>query len=103
MISSNIQTVLLSTTSGGGPPTSTGVQSVSIPAGFDRLVFSVPGQNVYMAFFEADLDNAYRRFTISAGTANLVIPNPKGLGTLYFQLDTSMGVVGEVALSVMVL
>jgi len=47
--------------------------------------------------------NAYRRFTISAGTANLVIPNPKGLGTLYFQLDTSMGVVGEVALSVMVL
>jgi hypothetical protein len=106
MISSNIQTVVLSSESGGGPPASTGVQSVSIPAGFDRLVISIPSQPVYMAFFEADLDNPYRRFTIAQATSGgnyLIIPNPKGLGTLYFELDTSGGVLGEVVLSVMVL
>jgi hypothetical protein len=101
MISSNIQTVVLSTSEPGA--TSTGIQSVSIPAGFDRLVFSVPLQAVFMAFFEADLDNEYRRFRISAGNSNLIIPNPKGLGTLYFQLDDSGGVLGDVSLSVMVL
>ena len=99
MIQSNIQTVVLSDALGAD----LGTQSVSIPAGFDRLAFSVPGQNVFMAFFEADLDNPYRRFTVSSAAANLVIPNPKGLGTLFFALDDSAGVVPNVSLSVLVL
>lgn len=101
MISSNIQTVVLS--DAGAPPADLGVQTVSIPSGFDRLVFSVPGQNVFMAFFEADLDNPYRRFTIKADVASLIIPNPKGLGTLFFKLDDSTGVLENIVLSVMVL
>jgi len=101
MISSNIQTVVL--TDNGAPPADLGVQTVSIPAGFDRIAFSVPGQDVFMAFFEADLDNAYRRFTIKSDVANLVIPNPKGLGTLFFKVDGSAGLVENVVLSVLVL
>lgn len=101
MISSNIQTVVLS--DANTPPNDLGIQSVSIPAGFDRIAFSVPGQNVFMAFFESDLDNPYRRFTISSGVANLVIPNPKGLGTLFFKIDDSAGVLENVVLSVLVL
>lgn len=99
MISSNIQTVVLSDALG----VDLGIQSVSIPAGFDRIAFSVPAQNVFMAFFETDLDNAYRRFTISAGVANLVIPNPKGLGTLFFKIDDAAGILNDVSLSVLVL
>lgn len=99
MITSNIQTVVLS--SGAGADL--GTQSVSIPAGFDRLAFSVPGQDLFMAFFEADLDNPYRRFTISSTATNLIIPNPKGLGTLFFKIDDSAGVLPDVSLSVLVL
>jgi len=99
MIQSSIQAVVLS----DGAGADLGVQSVSIPAGFDRIALSVPLQDVFMTFFEADLDNAYRRFTISAGVANLVIPNPKGLGTLFFKLDDSAGVLPDVIVSVMVL
>jgi len=99
MISSNIQTVVLSTGAGAD----LGIQSVSIPAGFDRIAFSVPGQDVFMSFFESDLDNAYRRFRISAGVGNLIIPNPKGLGTLFFKIDDAAGVLPDVSLSVLVL
>ena len=99
MIQSAIQTVVL--TDGAG--TDLGIQSISIPAGFDRLAFSVPGQDVFMAFFEADLDNAFRRFTISAGVSNLVIPNPKGLGTLFFQANGAAGFLPDVSVSVLVL
>lgn len=99
MITSNIQTVVLS--SGAGADL--GTQSVSIPAGFDRLAFSIPGQDLFMAFFEADLDNPYRRFTISSTAQNLIIPNPKGLGTLFFKIDDSAGVLPDVSLSVLVL
>ena len=99
MISSNIQTVVLSDTLG----VDLGTQSVSIPAGFDRIAFSVPGQDVFMAFFESDLDNAYRRFKVSATASNLVIPNPKGLGTIFFKIDDVAGVLPDVSLSVLVL
>ena len=99
MISSNIQTVVLS----DALAADLGTQSVSIPAGFDRIAFSVPGQDVFMAFFEADLDNPYRRFMISTTVANLVIPNPKGLGTLFFKIDDVAGVLPDVSLSVLVM
>ncbi len=99
MISSNIQTVVLSDAVG----VDLGTQTISIPAGFDRIAFSVPGQDVFMAFFEADLDNPYRRFKVSTTVANLVIPNPKGLGTLFFKIDDVAGVLPDVSLSVLVL
>lgn len=99
MISSNIQTVVLSNALG----VDLGTQTVSIPAGFDRLVFSVPLGDVFMAFFESDLDNAYRRFRISSTATNLIIPNPKGLGTLYFAVDDAIAVTPDTVLSVMVL
>ena len=99
MIQSSIQAVVLS----DGAGADLGVQSVSIPAGFDRLAFSTPGQSVFMAFYESDLDNPYRRFPLTAAVSSLVIPNPKGLGTLFFKLDDSAGVLPDVVVSVMVL
>ncbi len=99
MIQSNIQTAVLTDAVG----TDLGIQSISIPAGFDRLVFSVPQQEVFLAFYENDLDNPYRRFYLSAGVANLVIPNPKGLGTIYLQANGAAGFLPDCVVSVMVL
>ena len=81
---SSIQTVRIS--SGAA---STGIQSISIPSGFDRLVISNPSHPVFIAFSEADIDNEYRRFYLPITSVPLVITNPQGLGSLYILADDS--------------